>query len=118
VIGDSIGAIPRGADPPIPRNPDRPARYALQRVPVEARQVDLLGRVAASSARNMRPTRATFRRLNPLGSAASKYRLSARLRKPRITGGNVMLQPANVKCPLYAPLDWLVTTTNRLLLGG
>ena len=46
----------------------------------------------------MRPTLATFGTLNPLGSPASKYRLSARLRKLRITSGNVMLQPANVKC--------------------
>ena len=53
----------------------------------------------------MRPTRATFGTLNPLGSPASKYRLSARLRKLRIKGGNVMLQPANVKSCFtgYAP---------------
>ena len=46
----------------------------------------------------MRPTLATFGTLNPLGSPTSKYRLSARLRKLRITSGNVMRQTANVKC--------------------
>ncbi len=46
----------------------------------------------------MRPTLATFGTLNPLGSPASKYRLSARLRKLRITSGNLMRQTANVKC--------------------
>ncbi len=54
----------------------------------------------------MRPTRATFGTLNPLGSPASKYRLSARLRTLRITSGNVMRQPAYVKCRFtcgYAP---------------
>jgi hypothetical protein len=45
----------------------------------------------------MRPPLATFGTLNPLGSPASKYRLSARLRKLRITSGNVMRQTANVK---------------------
>jgi len=45
----------------------------------------------------MRPTLATFGTLNPLGSPASKYRLSARLRQLLITSGNVMRQTANVK---------------------
>jgi hypothetical protein len=98
IDSDSIGAIPAKGDPPIPRHPDRPAGFALQRVPVEPRQVELLRRVATSSARSMRPTLATFGTLNPLGSPASKYRLNARLRKLRITSGNVMRQTANVKC--------------------
>jgi hypothetical protein len=45
----------------------------------------------------MRPTLATFGTLNPLGSPCSKYCLSARLRKLRITGGNVMRQTLSVK---------------------
>jgi len=91
IDGDGIGAIPAKGDPPVSGNPDRPAPDALQRVPIEARQVDVFRPGRASSARNMRPTRATFGTLNPLGSPASKYRLSARLRKLRITSGNVML---------------------------
>jgi hypothetical protein len=43
IDGDGIGAIPSKGDPPIPRHPDRPARFALQRMPVETRQVQLLG---------------------------------------------------------------------------
>lgn len=98
IDGDRIGAIPAKGDPPVPGYPDRPPRFALQRMPVAARQVQLLGgRVAASSARSMRPTLATFGTLNPLRSPASKYRLSARLRKLRITSGNVKRRPANVK---------------------
>jgi hypothetical protein len=62
------------------------------------------GPFAASSVRNMRPTLATFRTLNPLGSPAPKYRLSAWLRKLRITSGIVMRQPANVKCRFVVPL--------------
>jgi hypothetical protein len=48
----------------------------------------------------MRPTLATLGTLYPLESPASKYRLSARLRKLRITGGNVIRQAANVKSRL------------------
>ncbi len=54
----------------------------------------------------MRLTLATFGTLNPLGSPASKYRLSARSRKLRITSRNVTRQPANVKYRFtfgYAP---------------
>jgi hypothetical protein len=106
IDGDGIGAIPSEGDPPISGHPDRPARLILQRVQVEARQADS-GRVAASSARSMRPTLATFGTLNQLGSPASKYRLSARLRKLRITSGNVMRQTANVKCRFTWRQDWV-----------
>jgi hypothetical protein len=43
IDGDGIGAIPSEGDAPVPGYPDRPAGFALQRVPVEARQVQLLG---------------------------------------------------------------------------
>lgn len=46
----------------------------------------------------MRRTPATFGTLSPLGSPASKYRRSARLRKLRINSGKVMRETANVKC--------------------
>ena len=52
----------------------------------------------------MRPTLETFGTLNPLGSPASKYRLSARLRKLRITSGNVMRQTATSSAALL-PVD-------------
>ena len=57
----------------------------------------------------MRPTLATFGTLNPLGSPASKYRLSVRLRKLRITNGNVMRQTANVKRRFTAGYALLLT---------
>ena len=105
IDGDRIGAIPSEGYPPVPGDPDRPALDALQRLPVwKPGRFNCSGRVAASSARSMRPTLATFGTLNPFGSPASKYYLSARLRQLRITGGNVMLQPANVKCRFTAPL--------------
>ena len=56
-----------------------------------------------------------FGTLNPLESPASKYRLSARLRKPRITGGNVRLQPANVK---WRFTDWLCAGAQRQHRGA
>jgi hypothetical protein len=102
IDGDGIGAVPCEGDPPVTRYPNRPARLAWRRVPREARQVDLFAPVAASSARRMRPTLGTFGALSPLGSPASKYRLSARLRKLRITGENVMRQKAIVKSCLTA----------------
>jgi hypothetical protein len=42
IHGDGIGAIPSKGDPPIAGNPDRPARFALQRMSEEAGQVDFL----------------------------------------------------------------------------
>src|SRR4051794_19409653 len=68
----------------------------------------------------MRPTLTTFDTLNPLASPASKYRLSARLRKLRITGGNVMLRPANVKSCLtvLSLLCRLLAFDFRLRLRG
>jgi hypothetical protein len=43
IDADGIGAIPAKGDPPVAGNPDRSSRDALQRVPVESRQVQLLG---------------------------------------------------------------------------
>jgi hypothetical protein len=97
---DGISAVPSERDPPIPSDSDGPAWFALQRVPVEARQVDLFGsrrRSRATCGSPWRLTLATFGTLCPLGSLASKYSLSARLRKLRISGGNMLLRPGNVK---------------------
>ena len=43
IDGDGIRAIPSEGDAPVPGDPDGPAGFALQRVPAEARQIDLLG---------------------------------------------------------------------------
>jgi hypothetical protein len=61
----------------------------------------------------MRPTLATFGTLNPLASPASKYRLSAQLRKLRITSENVMRQTANVKCSFTGAQDRTRSGLNR-----
>jgi hypothetical protein len=53
----------------------------------------------------MRPTLATFGTLNPLGSPASKYRLSARLRELRITGGKNDATAGKRQASLYAGPD-------------
>ena len=58
-------------------------------MPKTAIAVVLTGFILAAAA----PTSATAMQVAPL----SKYRLSARSRKLRITGGNVVLQPASVK---------------------
>ena len=95
---NDIGTVPSEGDAPIGGHSHRPAGFALQRVPIEARQIDLLGAGRGIEHRRIRPTLATFGTLNPLGSPVSKYRLSARFRKLRITAGKVMRLPTNVKC--------------------
>src|SRR5258708_2751334 len=100
IDGEGIGAVPGEGDASISRHPDRLTRLALQRVPVETRQVELLGpgrgierTQYAAHPRNVRHTQ-------PARVADSKYRLSARLRKLRITRGNLMPKAASVKCRL------------------
>jgi len=67
IDGDSIGAVPGKGDAPVSRDADRPARFALERMPVEARRLTCSAGSPRRALAACGPTLSTFGTLTCLG---------------------------------------------------